>query len=78
MATIVDAHGAEHLDAVRTLFNEYAASLPFSLCFQGFERELATLPGRYAPPSGRLLMALEGGEPAGCIALREIGPVPIC
>ncbi len=54
------------------LFREYAASLPFSLCFQGFEQELATLPGRYAPPSGRLLVAYASDQPVGCIALREI------
>lgn len=78
MPTITEAHGAEHLSAVRELFSEYAASLPFSLCFQGFEKELATLPGRYAPPSGRLLVAYEGKKAMGCVALREIGPGPIC
>lgn len=58
-------------DAAR-LFREYAASLPFSLCFQGFEQELATLPGRYAPPTGRLLVAYADGRAVGCIALRDI------
>ncbi len=78
MATIIGAHEREHLVPVRELFNEYATSLPFSLCFQGFENELATLPGRYAPPSGRLLLAVRDGAPIGCVALREIGPGPIC
>lgn len=78
MATIVEAHGPSHLPAVRELFREYAASLPFSLCFQGFERELETLPGRYAPPSGRLLLAFDGERATGCVAVREIGPGSIC
>ena len=58
------------LDAVRTLFREYADSLQVDLCFQNFEQELATLPGKYAPPQGRLLLAKQGDETAGCVALR--------
>jgi carbonic anhydrase len=58
---------------VRHLFEEYAASIDFSLCFQGFDRELAELPGAYAPPEGRLLLAKVDGAPAGCIALRSLG-----
>lgn len=57
----------------RALFEEYQESLGFSLCFQNFDEELATLPGAYAPPEGRLLLAFAAGEPAGCIALRKIG-----
>jgi ribosomal protein S18 acetylase RimI-like enzyme len=56
----------------RGLFLEYAASLGFSLCFQSFDEELAGLPGDYAPPDGRLLLAFEREEPAGCAALRRI------
>jgi ribosomal protein S18 acetylase RimI-like enzyme len=59
--------------AARALFEEYQQSLGFSLCFQNFDAELAGLPGAYAPPEGRLLLAFAGDEPAGCIALRKIG-----
>ena len=51
----------------------YAASLGFDLCFQDFEQELAELPGRYAPPDGRLLVAMDGAENVGCVALRPLG-----
>jgi putative acetyltransferase len=66
------ASGGLQLESVRGLFLEYARSLGFSLCFQGFDRELATLPGDYAPPSGCLLLALEDGNAAGCVGLRRI------
>lgn len=62
------------LDDVRTLFREYQRWLGRDLCFQGFEAELAALPGRYAPPSGRLYLAEAGGALVGCIALREFAP----
>ena len=57
---------------VRELFLEYARSLDFSLCFQSFDQELAGLPGDYAPPRGRLLLAELEGKPAGCVALHAI------
>jgi putative acetyltransferase len=69
---IIPAHSPEHLAAVRQLFREYARSLSIDLCFQNFEQELAALPGQYAPPSGRLLLVLEGNEVAGCVALRKL------
>lgn len=57
---------------VRELFLEYAQSLGFSLCFQNFDQELAGLPGDYAPPAGRLLLAEYDDQPAACIALHKL------
>ncbi|HCA58261.1 MAG TPA: GNAT family N-acetyltransferase, partial [Blastocatellia bacterium] len=71
--TIKQAATAQDIEVVRELFREYEAWLGLSLCFQGFEEELATLPGKYAPPEGRLYLASVGEEPAGCIALRSLG-----
>lgn len=62
----------EDLAAAHTLFEEYAAWLRVDLCFQRFNEELASLPGLYAPPRGRLLLALVGDEVAGCVALRPM------
>lgn len=58
----------------RELFLEYARSLDFSLCFQNFDRELAELPGDYAPPDGRLSLAECEGQLAGCVALHRLEP----
>jgi putative acetyltransferase len=69
---IAGASNAADIAAARLLFQEYAASLGTDLCFQGFEEELATLPGGYAPPDGRLLLARDGSEIAGCVALRRL------
>jgi len=74
LATVRPARLPDEVPAVRTLFQEYAAGLGFSLCFQNFDAELAALPGAYAPPAGRLLVADAGGELAGCIALRPHRP----
>jgi putative acetyltransferase len=60
------------VDSVRALFQEYQAGLGIDLCFQGFAQELAELPGAYAPPAGRLYLALQRREPAGCAALRPL------
>jgi ribosomal protein S18 acetylase RimI-like enzyme len=70
--TLVHAKSKEQLATIRLLFEEYAASLDVDLCFQGFEQELAELPGDYELPKGRLLLALEGTTPTGCVALRGI------
>jgi GNAT superfamily N-acetyltransferase len=62
----------QEIELTRALFQEYAAWLGIDLSFQGFGAELAGLPGHYAPPQGRLLLALAGGEAAGCVALRPM------
>ncbi|HWN17406.1 MAG TPA: GNAT family N-acetyltransferase [Gemmatimonadales bacterium] len=69
---IAEASGAADIATARLLFEEYAVSLGVDLCFQGFDEELATLPGSYAPPDGRLLLARGGREIAGCVALRRL------
>lgn len=68
---ILQASSPEHIRTARELFNQYAASLSFNLCFQSFEQELASLPGDYAPPEGRLLLAFWQGETVGCGALHK-------
>jgi putative acetyltransferase len=75
--SLIPVEAAEHIVAARELFLEYAQSLGFSLCFQGFDQELASLPGDYAPPRGRLLLALVEAAPAGCVALHQLEPA-IC
>jgi hypoxanthine phosphoribosyltransferase len=69
---IIAARTRTDLAAVRRLFREYARSLEIDLCFQGFNHEMAELPGRYAPPSGGLWLASQGRRPIGCVALRRI------
>ncbi len=69
---LILATSESDIKEARTLLQEYAAWLGISLCFQNFDRELASLPGEYAPPDGRLLLAFEDEELAGCIALRKI------
>lgn len=70
---LVQVESNEEVQTARELFEEYAAWLGFSLCFQNFDKELAELPGNYAPPNGRLLLAVENDQVAGCVALRRIG-----
>ncbi|HTO85273.1 MAG TPA: GNAT family N-acetyltransferase [Methylomirabilota bacterium] len=69
---IAPAQGAADIAVVRDLFREYADGLGVSLDFQGFDEELATLPGTYAPPAGRLLLARRGDDVAGCVGLRPL------
>ncbi|HEX5271417.1 MAG TPA: GNAT family N-acetyltransferase [Gemmataceae bacterium] len=71
--TIRAVIAAEEMGMVRILFREYADSLGFGLCFQGFGQELDSLPGRYAPPSGCLLLVTAGDRLAGCVALKKLG-----
>jgi len=69
---IVHPATSEQMAEIRELFLEYATSLGFSLCFQGFDQEVSNLPGAYAPPQGRLLLATHKKRAAGCIALRPL------
>ena len=69
---ILEVNNQTGIDEIRVLFREYEAFLDEDLCFQSFEEELATLPGKYAPPDGVLLLAMENGQTAGCGALRKI------
>ena len=68
------AESPAQIAQVRELFLEYAKSLGFSLCFQSFDQELAGLPGDYAPPQGRLLLAEYEGLAAACVALHQLEP----
>jgi putative acetyltransferase len=70
---IFQAESAAQISQARELFLEYAQSLGFSLCFQNFDKELADLPGKYALPDGRLLLAECDSQLAGCAALRKLG-----
>ncbi len=72
MPSILEATTPPHLLHACALFQEYAESLGFSLCFQGFEQELESLPGEYAAPWGRLYVAYLDGEPVGCAALHRL------
>jgi len=71
MLTLDPARFPEDRDRVVDLFREYQRSLGVDLCFQGFDTEVAGLPGYYAPPEGRLILAWSAGEAVGCIALRR-------
>lgn len=70
---LVAAHDEQFVTVVRELFTEYAAWLDYDLCLQNFEQELAALPGAYAPPGGRLYIAILDKTAAGCVALRPKG-----
>jgi GNAT superfamily N-acetyltransferase len=67
-----DAARPNEVEEARVLMREYQRELAVDLCFQGFEAELAVLPGKYSPPTGALLLASAQGHTAGCIALRRI------
>ena len=72
MVTIRQVEGEEDVKQARGLFREYESWLGLDLCFQNFEKELAELPGAYSPPTGRLLLAYENDQLAGCVALRKL------
>jgi len=69
----IQAESTSEINEARELFLEYSERLGLDLCFQNFEQELAELPGRYALPEGRLLLAISHGQVAGCVGLRKIG-----
>lgn len=77
MAARIRSAAAAEMDTIRALFREYERWLGISLCFQGFEQELADLPGKYAEPQGALLVAEVDGTVVGCVALRPL-PEGIC
>jgi putative acetyltransferase len=70
---LIQAQNSAEIHQARELFKEYETELGISLCFQNFEQELSALPGDYATPDGRLMLAFDHGDLAGCIALRKIG-----
>jgi len=70
--SLSQAEAPAQIAQARELFLEYAQSLGFSLCFQNFDKELASLPGDYAPPEGRLLLAEYERQLAGCVALHKL------
>lgn len=72
MIRIIQAQTQDHYRRARKLFQQYADALGFDLEFQGFSRELATLPGEYAPPKGRILLAESAAKIVGCVALRPL------
>jgi putative acetyltransferase len=69
----IQAESVSEISEARKLFLEYSERLGLDLCFQNFEQELAELPGRYASPEGRLLLAISNAQVAGCVGLRKIG-----
>ena len=72
---LIEAVDPRDIESTREIFLEYAAGLAVDLCFQGFDAELASLPGDYAAPRGALLLALVDGSAAGCCALRALDTV---
>lgn len=72
---ITVAQTAQELEQIKELFLEYETFLGVNLTFQGFEQELQELPGKYAPPDGILLLAIQNETGVGCGALRRFGPV---
>ncbi|WP_227434132.1 MULTISPECIES: GNAT family N-acetyltransferase [unclassified Clostridioides] len=68
----VEANDLENLENVKILFTEYSNSLNIDLCFQDFNNELKTLPGKYKKPSGSLILAFVDENLAGCVALKKL------
>lgn len=78
LLSIEHAETPPQIAAVRELMMEYAEALGFDLCFQNFDEELRSLPGKYAPPAGRLLLATWDGQPAGMVAMRALEEEGAC
>jgi ribosomal protein S18 acetylase RimI-like enzyme len=78
--TIAQAHSADDLNSIKTLFQAYVVGLGLDISFQNFDHELVSLPGKYAPPSGALLLAKSAstGEAIGCVGLRPLQPEGTC
>lgn len=74
MVYILSVVSSEHLKLVRELFEEYSASRPGDPALVDFPEEIANLPGRYAPPEGAMLLAFDGDQLCGCVALRQLDP----
>jgi ribosomal protein S18 acetylase RimI-like enzyme len=72
MLKIIQAESESELNHIRELFKEYTDSLGFDLSFQNFEQEFAELPGKYASPQGRLLLAIDDDKIVGCVGLRKL------
>lgn len=70
MCEIVEATSQKEIEQVRNLFTEYRAELAVEPCLRSFDAEIAALPGSYAPPRGKLLLAKVVGQPVGCVGLR--------
>jgi putative acetyltransferase len=71
MIEIIEANTADFVAKAKELFQEYAGSLGFDLCFQNFDQELDDFPGQYSPPMGCLFLALSENQPIGCVGLRS-------
>src|SRR5258708_27140647 len=78
MLTMIQAETPQQIAMARELMTEYATALGFNLCFQNFDEEMWTLPGKYAPPSGRILLATWNGQAAGVVAMRATEEHGIC
>lgn len=72
MLTLKQVVSTEEIEQTRELFHEYVTWLGVNLCFQNYDQEVAELPGEYVPPAGRLYIAIENDQTAGCIALRKL------
>ena len=72
MFDVCFATAPEELDQARLLFREYAEQVDAPCCFATFNDEVASLPGEYSPPGGRLFLARRNGEAAGCVAMRRL------